>query len=684
MVKPAPGSKGSSEAVLRRKDGSTLILDRSGKVLKETNPEGKTVIRLDVTRSKSGGVSSSKKITSQKDNFLSKEVQAVQEENANINRENARLLRVGNISLDGGGVGRVDYTFTDPNAMSKGNESKILNRVNINKETFSFKDLTGFIPPEQRKNLSPLQRTTNIFLGRQVPNEVQGSSPFAILTPAGPASAVSVASRVGSTSYSTLPRVSRFLGVGTRTTRLAQAGKRGAQASTLLKQTAVTIGGGWAIAEGTKQIGILSTPKDIRKSLQEQGLSIRDVEKEVFIAGRTAQKQTAFGTGKGVNVFGGKLTSRGLATELNLLLGGKQAQESFRQQATLKGVEFGLTSEQASRLAIRQQKFRGFGELGGILGVNVGSEFIGTGLISGSKLFIKGATGLTGKEARSKLFKTGFFQIGKAGVVEGVGDVLVTRSSRNEPATFRSLAIGASVGGLSAGLLGGGIVATQAGRKGTSKALYVVGSIADPFEFPADKTADILRKNFKIFNQKQSVLGTTRKGGVELFDISPRKRFTSKTRGFSTAPFSQTNKPVSTKNQFFTGSFVPSFTPVSALGTRTPVSALGTKTPVGSFTRSNTFTGVFSTSTPINIFGDRSRTTTTTPTSITSFANVPVSIPRALLPPPILPFGIPSGSSSGTGKKQRSKFIDELSIARSLIQLPKARINKGVKKGKRK
>lgn len=584
---------------------------------------------------------------------------------------NEALMEQANISLEGGGVGISTVTFTDPNAMSQeGNIS--LEGGGVGMVTYSqakpktetrgivnfYNRVSGYIPPEERSNLTSAERVGNFFLGRQVPEEVIGGSNFDLIAPGG------IFTRARFTARG-VTFVNRLLGTGSKAGRSAravsfinvQSGTTAAKIDKLVIGGVKSIGTGLAIAEGSKQVGILTTDKSIKQSIKQSGQSVREVEKQLFQAGYAAQLEQAGQASKGVKIpftENSRLNKETILTGLNPLLGSRSA---FEQGAINRGLELGLTREQSKEFAARQRRFRGFGEVGALFGLNVGTEIVGSGFVAGSRLFSKGTTFLAPKVARQKLFKSSFLNIGKAGIIEGVGDVAIMSSSRSEKLSARNVALGGAFGFASAGLLGGGIVATQAGKPLTSKGLYAVGSFLDPFEFPSDKTASLLRRaGFDKTPQPGLVKRTTRTGN-ELFKIGGGKSRVIVPGTFSFAPSpTAAQTPTTIKGRSNTLFGVPS------VSTFNPANIFGK-----SSTSTSSTTNVFN---PANIFG-RTTSQTSTQTTVNTPSNVfipsTVSVPRALLPPPLVPGAFPQGGRGGSGRRSKSAFADELSNALNFL-----------------
>lgn len=655
MVKA--GEKGSREAVLTRRDGSKLIINRdNNRVVREINPSGKQVIRVDAKPNPRGGSGKVfRKVDNQKEVELSRRI----EQNNAIRAENERIMREGNISLEGGGVGKVTYTVNDP--LLQTFDPQVAN-ISTGPRSVGFASAPQISQPRTRvvDRILPQDSFVRQAFFRPESREAQEKLPSAqrsinrvFFQPE--ALDLGVRTGVAGSGLIGIPSGQgvRALGILGRTSRVTpQFLRRAKRTDTIVQGGLKNIGFGFGVAEGAKQVGILTTPRDIRSSLQESGVGVRQAERELFLAGQASRRAALSGGAPTFNVGGRELSisPKGIVGEFNPLLLGR---EEFRKGVVARGVELGLSPQESLRLGTRSRQFRGIGEGLGIFSLNVGSEFIGTGLIARSNIFNQGTRNFVGgKVARSQLFKTGFRDIGTAGVIEGIGDVAITTSARSEELRLRDIGIGGALGGASAGLLGGGIIATQAGRKGTSRGLYAVGSVLDPFEFPADKTADLLRRVGFDSRTPLPIIRSKNRKGQEVFNFgtitqSPRSRASApQTRSRSRIPtvsFTSVNDPGNIFN--------PSINP----------------------TVTNAFSQTFSLNTPqafsqTNVVGQKTTTPVNVPSVIPSLTPATIVTPRLVLPPPLLPFGFPGGAGGGVGRKKKSKFVDELNFGLNFLR----------------
>lgn len=657
------GEKGSDKAVIKRRDGSKEIVDKSsGRVLKEFDKSGRQRVRVDVRKGGGGGRSSRDQKT------IEKEAMMLREERAKAEREaQEKAIAEGNFSTKEGMIQRVTYTSSPMQSIdanfsgSDGSIQKVTTsfsqatqqerKNNVFNRAASFYQRTrGFKTDEEKKNLTRAERVGNAIFGRTVPEEVQGGAgALELISPAGGLKVVK--------GVRDVPKLTRNLFKIKKGSDLARASR---QTDLFLKSTAKAVAVGAGAPLAAKEIGLISN-QGFRKEVISTGQNFRDVEKQLFRAGLESQK-ASFADNKGLTIGKGKLTTQGLLTGINPLLADKKGREAFREGVRVQALSLGIDPKQAESFAIRQKRFRGGGEFVGVFGANVASEFAGTGFIAGSKLFQKGATQFTGKQARRKLFGTGFTQIGKAGFIEGVSTELAFSAGRSERVTGKGLAFAGGAGFLSAGLLGGGIVSQQAGRKGVSKTLYGFGAFLDPFELPSDLTAGGLRK--AGLGGRTPTVGFTANAKDNTFRIGRQPLSITKTAGFAKSP---TAAITSTRSR--TGIF--SLSNIFSPGGKTPTS---TRTftdifTIGSFTPSPTPNG--GGKTPTGVLAP-----VATPASI--FSSTAVSIPNARLPPPLLGYGFPQGGGRSRGGKRGSKVVDELALAGNIFRRFVGKKGKGV------
>lgn len=663
----AAGEKGSGLAVIKRRDGSKEIVEKdSGKVIKEFDKSGRQRVRVDVRKGGGGGRSRRDQKTIEREAMKRREDRAKEALEAQ-----EKAIAEGNFSTADGMIQRVSYSnlpsqTLDANFSSAdGSIQKVTTSFSqasqperknnfFNRAADFYRRTKGFKTDEEKKNLTRAERFGNVIFGRTVPENVQGGAgALELISPAGGLKVVKTAKDV--------PRITRNLFKIKKGSDLARATR---QTDRFIKSSvkAVAVGAGAPIV--SREIGLF-TSKDFKKQVVGTGANFRDVEKQLFKAGLESQK-ASFSNDKGLSIGKGTLTTRGLLTGISPLLTDKKGREAFREGVRVQALSLGLDPKQAEDFAIRQKRFRGGGEIVGVFGANVASEFAGTGFIAGSRLFQKGATTYTGNVARRKLFGTGFTQIGKAGFIEGVSTELAFSAGRSEKVTGKGLLLGGGFGFLSAGLLGGGIVSQQAGRKGVSRGLYTVGALLDPFEFPSDLTAGGLRKA-GLAGKRTPIVGFSASDKGD-FIIGRQPLIFTNSASFAKSP---SNSLISTKRVSNTKVF--SFSNIFNTGVSSNTrSSVGTFTDIfniGSFTPSNTFN---------DGRGDGTVVQTSANTVSNIFTGTSVSIPRAQLPPPLFGLGFPpAGGPKTKGGKKGSKVVDELALAGNIFKKFVGRGKKG-------
>jgi hypothetical protein len=169
----------------------------------------------------------------------------------------------------------------------------------------------------------------------------------------------------------------------------------------------------------------------------------------------------------------------------------KKGVREFYKERGLEGKEL----ETAVAAAERQRKARLIGEGVGVAFANIGSEIVGRRLVSSA---FKNIGRTTSKQAGTQLFKTGFVQIGKAGVVEGVAAEVATQQAREQDTDIGQIAIAGGAGFLTAGLIGGSIAGTALKRPFLSKAITAGAYVTDPFEITGDIGVTTIQKGLKI------------------------------------------------------------------------------------------------------------------------------------------------------------------------------------------
>lgn len=693
------------KAIIKRASGETLVVDRNtGRVTSEFSSTGQRRARVSTRGSSSGssgGSSGFQKVDDQKA-IMQQDVDVANRRisivNARIVAENERLMREGNISLGDGRVGRVDYVFgnssPDANISLEGGgiarvdytftsrEPGRIRRVIDRYEGSGLQqflegspqevDITGlkakaasggFGSAAAQRTLNQYSRAGLDISGNTVVLSPSGS-PAAIefITPAGLVGGVSrgakAAKAVSSADdFARLPKITKTL-FNIKTP--AQLTARTAQLNRLAIGTTVSLS---APIIG-RDIGTITSEREFKQQVAAQGLDIRDVEKELFTAGKQAQTRGASQT-KGIIIpeqvpfIGGQqANTRGIIQALpgGLLIQGKQTRGEFGTAAAIRAQELGLNPALGAQFALRQRKFRGFGEVVGVAGFNITSEIAGAGFLSSSKLFTSGVRNLSQREAAKRLFGTGFVQIGKAGFIEGAGSQVVQNIGRAEQIKPGQVLGAGAFGFATAGVLGGSVAGLAPLSPTASKGLYGVALITDPFEIVGDVGAAGLRKAGSRI-PSPSISKSQSDAGKTLFGFGPSGRITQGPT-FSRAP-NITRTPSFTQANVFTGTFTPTTSTTSKV--KGPFTFTGTFSNVGAFgnTFTNPFAGLTNTKTSTNI-----PSAVGTPT----FTGVPTTIPLARLPPPLIPPGILTGGRGQSGGKKGRKYVKELDIGLEVIK----------------
>lgn len=373
-------------------------------------------------------------------------------------------------------------------------------------------------------------------------------------------------------------------------------------------------------------------------------------EKEAKKLAKKALAGEKFDVGPQFSVPGlGSLNVKQLAADITIFATDKQAfEKGAREQLKREGF-LGRELESRVDLALKERTVRAGGELAGLLGIEAGAELTGQGL------FIRGARALrSGKRIGfGGLFLRGAKATAPAGFLEGFYGEQQQRRSRFQEQNLKSQIAMGGFGAATAGLLGGAVIATRPTKRVTSRALSLVGNIADPFEFFGDRVADVAQKTGKVTRTVRQ----TPRPKIIAFDAKPRTTFT-----FVQSQESRQKKPkVSTKTP--TRTRVPTFTqqktPVQTT-TTTPVTPTTVPFQTGTPSPSSIFTPAQATS--------QTPTTTSTPTKITT--SIPTLTPLFRAPPPFLipapPF--PVGGRIGTRKGRKRVALNELEAGRRLLR----------------
>jgi hypothetical protein len=632
----APGAKGSDKAVITRPDGSSTIIDRNtGRVVGETNKEGKEVIRLfaqtatveERAQGKGGTTFSSPR--DQRTNSDLRDFQNQEQENARVEQQANFRSTSGNLVRVDYNIGNNDSSLMTPNANFR-TTSGDLARVDVTVNTSPISQPSRLDNLRSRVNTFKDSRFGEFLLGNNLTSsdgkQIQGGSPFQLISPAG------------------------AIGLGAKGAQLASRAKK---TDKLIKQGAIAIGGSVAISEASKNLGTITSNKEF---LKNAGISnIRETEKQLFVAGRSAELESLSGL-KGIfnkesnNDLKTKvgITGKKILAEVSIFGGGQQGKQAFASGVREEALRLGIDPGKAESFALRQRQFRGFGEIGSFSFLSAGTEIIGTSAVAGTRLFSNQATTFSTKKGAQQLFRTTGLQIAKAGAIEGAGFNIVQVSSRSETFKPKSFALETGLGAVTAGVLGGTIIAQQVKRPALSKALYAGAVITDPFEIVGDVTANQLIK--------RGVVKTT----VPTISISPTKEEVTIGRTkTSTSNINTPKSPLNTNTNVFTFNRGFSFVPTTSFSsTPNTINTFTLNKGINIFNVQNTITQPNSNTNAL--------VTTTTPTSTTIPVNVTSYKPQ--LPPPLIPFGIPSGASGKSSTKKKSVFVDELSLGINFLR----------------
>lgn len=225
------------------------------------------------------------------------------------------------------------------------------------------------------------------------------------------------------------------------------------------------------------------------------------------------------------------------------------------------------------------------GEGAGFLSISRSSEKIGRGLIAGSfeKAAAAGETATT-KTITGTMFRKAGWQIAKAGIVEGAGAEIVQERARyagtQKPLfteTFSDLAPDVTLGkyyipqvktnaritdiglmgvfgGVSAGVIGGGIAATSVKYPTVSKTIETAAFITDPFEKPGDVLQNVVeagqKRFYKIEPSKPSIYMQVKPEDIITFKgadtVAPTKQTPGKVYSFGIPNVMTANTPTKT------------------------------------------------------------------------------------------------------------------------------------------
>jgi len=425
---------------------------------------------------------------------------------------------------------------------------------------------------------------------------------------------------------------------------------------------------GAAIVKGSEVVSTFTASKEQRQLMQNpkfSGLYRKGIEAE-----RQAIEQEG---GLPIPFTDRNIGLGSLGFGLSTAISSKK--KVFREKVKSEALALGLDPDLAVKTAERQRASKEWGEGLALLEISRSAESIGRTEVA--KAFAKkGTQQVPTKQIFGKVFRTTFFPIAGAGVVEGGAAEITQQIAREEPFDKKKVAVMAGVGGLTAGVLGGTIAGLKANRPGASVALETVASIADPFEKPGDLLQDLVERG-------------ARKSGVNIprapvFTIAPTEAITISQAPASKGPRSKTSF-ANFVNSFIGSSTTPTAAPTQSLpiGPNIPKPKGGPTSPfIFSPTTQTPTTTPTTETTPSNIWSPEpsTQTSTTTSTPTTNInVNIPVVTPQLRVPPPI-PIALPAGGGSGgSGVRLRKKFVNELQAGLGLLALPKVNNQKNFK-----
>jgi hypothetical protein len=272
----------------------------------------------------------------------------------------------------------------------------------------------------------------------------------------------------------------------------------------------------------------------------------------------------------------------------------------FSEQG-LKGEELQKAVE-AGRIA---RAGASLGEGAGLLSISTYSEIVGSKNVAA-------LSGTTTKKTFGGVFKKTFSPIAKAGVIEGIGQEVVQLKSREQTIDPSKVAIAGVAGGVSAGVVGGSIVARQA-TKGKGKVLLTAAYTSDPFELPGDLLAGQIEKKAK-------------KTITPIFSVTPTNVMIS----------SKTSTRSPNKVEAKANSIIDSITKTKTKSSTKTKSAVKVPTFTQTPTKTTIFSPVSSTNIPTfsSVF-----TPTSVPTNVPT--NIPVTIPTQVPLPVQIPTQVP-------------------------------------------
>lgn len=490
------GEKGSSEAVITRRDGSREIVDKdTGDLKREYNPEGTRVVRITTKKSSGGGsggsggtvrvekVTAPVEVENQKRNTQNKAISA---RNKEILRQRENALREGNFSEEDGGISKI--TYLDEQAQSKAT-------------TEQLEDLRGGVPQyktlQEAPRRSALGRAKDEFIdGFKAGSGLDYDPAFVGRVRSGARGSSTFAEEAGLLVGSVAP----FVGAANapRGLRLATSAEAAVKATPVAKAVLSTRVGrfGTGLLTGVGEtVAIIEVGKSFgTRNLTPQQKELLDspLVREAIMRGRQAEIEAVNEGGFPV-VFGEKsvnVNPRAIGFELvGTKLSGEKGREAF-EEGIRANLETSSLSDYEKSLAVRaalvEKKSVDNSELAAFLNIARFSEGFGRREIN--RVFkdvpVKGNVGV----------KTGFIaapSIGTAGFIEGFSQEIGQQNVRELPLSLQNAAAMGGFGALSAAVLGGVIAGGGVVKSPTSRLVEYGSYVTDPFEKPGDLFQDV-------------------------------------------------------------------------------------------------------------------------------------------------------------------------------------------------
>jgi len=385
----------------------------------------------------------------------------------------------------------------------------------------------------------------------------------------------------------------------------------------------------------------------------------------------------------------GSFSPRSLLFDISTLTAPKGAKQKGKEEVRKLLKERGFTGqrlEDAVSQVEKAAKTRGIGEAAALVNIERIGEATGLPLFTSffKKQVAKGAKETT-ETIGTTLFKRGFIQTAPLGFTEAFVGLQEQRLFRGQtfeevttPKALRSAAIAGGIGAGTAGIFGGGIPALRGKQSKLATPVEFTGQALDfPFELAGDIAEAQARKvkRFFGFDIPEPTLNIA--GGrarAVTFGITPSRTETAtkttqtKRNRVATVDFGTVTKPGVPSETFVPADRSPIKSIDDLIGTPSK-----TPTDTGGRTGTNAF-GIVTLpgQTPtqpiipeINI-GVPTTTTTTTPAN--TFVNIPSISPQPRFLPPLLPPVFPFGAAgSGTAKRKKKKFVNELQASQDLL-----------------